>query len=276
MYRYAERGLSFRQTPRYGPQTRPIGRNRRLPSRRSGAQETNGNTPVRRCTPQNSIRTPLRGHRNPPSLRSEVFRRFALPVFGRLRSRKKFRPGDLPRTRTATSCLPGPPVKNGRKRISERNAETETHRNEKTHGKDRSASYSRNGRFRRSDADPPFETERVRRRTEEKPETTALRPDAFARKANGDMSVPKAGTKLTAKNGLILSRTVLGEGDSISRHAERPYLLPPADVIRSVRIRIGSGREQVRSGNAACDCESRHSNPKTKTGHFGTSTYRSM
>lgn len=188
-----------RQTPHGSPQTRRTERKFRMPPCLSGSSFRNTSNERERPyrPPQPAESDGCTNRKNPLSPHSVSFRPSRLPTSGTLRNRTFPRlfpryaspPWGRPRSARFFTCGNTSPNKTQRGGTS---------RNEKSPRPKplRTASYRHGGRPPQSDVAPV----RVRRRPKEKPETTALRHDASARRASGELSATQGrGKKHTAE-----------------------------------------------------------------------------
>ena len=216
-----------RQTPHGSPQTRRTERKFRMPPRFSGSSFRNtGNErerPYRLPQPAESDGCTSSSQ----SKKSVVaaFRKFSPLTATDLRHAPK---SHLPAAvSSARKSAMGPstvrPLFHMRKHISERNTET-GHEPERKKSTPQTAPHRIVQARRPASAKRRRPPVRVRRRPEEKPETTALRHDASARRTSGKLSATQGRGKkhTTGKTRPPSAARIPSKGDSISRHTERP------------------------------------------------------
>lgn len=266
-----------RQTPHGSPQTRRTERKFRMPPRFSGSSFRNtGNErerPYRLPQPAESDGCTSSSQ----SKKSVVaaFRKFSPLTATDLRHAPK---SHLPAAvSSARKSAMGPstvrPLFHMRKHISERNTET-GHEPERKKSTPQTAPHRIVQARRPASAKRRRPPVRVRRRPEEKPETTALRHDASARRASGELSATQGRDKKHTAEKRGHPPPHVYRQRRLHIPACRTAVSPP-DVLRSrsVRPRTGCGRERVQSGNAACGCASGYSNPKNAIGHVDPSKH---
>lgn len=239
-----------RQTPHGSPQTRRTERKFRMPPRFSGSSFRNtGNErerPYRLPQPAESDGCTSSSQ----SKKSVVaaFRKFSPLTATDLRHAPK---SHLPAAvSSARKSAMGPstvrPLFHMRKHISERNTETghEPERKSPRPKPLRTASYRLGGRPPQNDVAPPSGSAADRRKSRRRPPSATTHPPA-GRAENSPRR--KAGTRsIRRKNEATLRRTCTVKGDSISRHAERPYLRPMSFAAAA----CGPGRAAAESGSS--------------------------